>query len=104
MPPNLSDPDEESRTSIQAYLDEEATLKDKLQPPVEVALAEDGPLGNSLKDKTFHLMTCINMIHISPWSATLGLMKLAGSQLASGGCLYLYGPYIVGGETAPSNL
>lgn len=35
----------------------------------------------------------INMIHISPWSATLGLMKGAEALLPSGGVLYLYGPY-----------
>jgi SAM-dependent methyltransferase len=46
----------------------------------------------------------INMIHISPWSATLGLMAAAGRILSSGGILYLYGPYKQGGEhTAPSN-
>jgi hypothetical protein len=36
---------------------------------------------------------CINMIHISPWEATLGLMRGAGRILASGSLLYLYGPY-----------
>lgn len=99
-----SDPEEESRASIQAYLDDEPALQGKLQPPVEVTLGEHGPLGSSVNGKTFHLMTCINMIHISPWSATLGLMKLAGRQLTKGGCLYLYGPYVVAGETAPSNM
>lgn len=47
----------------------------------------------------------INMIHISPWAATLGLMAGAGRVLPPGGVLYLYGPYIEDGvETAPSNL
>lgn len=46
----------------------------------------------------------INMIHISPWSATLGLMAGAGTLLPPGGILYLYGPYKQKGEhTAPSN-
>ena len=99
-----SDPDEESRASIQAYIDNEPALQGMLQPPVDVTLGEDGPVGSSVKGKKFLLITCINMIHISPWAATLGLMKLAGSQLSKSGCLYLYGPYIVRGETAPSNL
>jgi hypothetical protein len=38
-------------------------------------------------------VVCINMIHISPWAATEGLMALAGSRLAVGGLLVLYGPY-----------
>jgi Protein of unknown function (DUF938) len=46
----------------------------------------------------------INMIHISPWTACLGLMAGAGRILPSGGILYMYGPYKQDGEhTAPSN-
>jgi hypothetical protein len=44
------------------------------------------------------------MIHISPWSACLGLMAGAGRILPRNGILYLYGPYKQNGEhTAPSN-
>jgi Protein of unknown function (DUF938) len=46
----------------------------------------------------------INMIHISPWSATLGLIAGAEALLPVGGILYLYGPYLQNGVlTAPSN-
>jgi SAM-dependent methyltransferase len=46
----------------------------------------------------------INMIHIAPWSACLGLMAGAGRILPPGGVLYLYGPFKLGGQhTAPSN-
>ena len=38
-------------------------------------------------------MIAINMVHISPWSATIGLLKGAGKLLPSGGSLVLYGPY-----------
>ena len=47
----------------------------------------------------------INMVHISPWAATEGLIVGAGRVLPSGGVLYLYGPYIEADvATAPSNL
>lgn len=47
----------------------------------------------------------INMIHISPWSATQGLMAGAGRVLPSGGVLFLYGPYLERDvRTARSNL
>ena len=49
-------------------------------------------------------MVCCNMIHISPWAATEGLIAGAGRTLARGAPLYLYGPYKIDGRhTAPSN-
>ncbi|HTH98495.1 MAG TPA: DUF938 domain-containing protein [Stellaceae bacterium] len=46
----------------------------------------------------------INMVHISPWSSTEGLMTGAGRLLSEGGLLFLYGPYIESDvETVPSN-
>ena len=49
-------------------------------------------------------IVCINVIHISPWHATLALMEGAGALLPSGGVLVTYGPYRRGGKhTAPSN-
>ncbi|MEX3634355.1 DUF938 domain-containing protein [Paraburkholderia sp. BR14320] len=49
-------------------------------------------------------VVCINMIHISPWSAAQALVDGAGRRLVDGGVLYLYGPYRRGGaHTAPSN-
>lgn len=52
----------------------------------------------------FDALLCINMIHISPWATTQGLMRLAGSLLREDGLLYLYGPYKRDDRhTAPSN-
>jgi SAM-dependent methyltransferase len=49
-------------------------------------------------------VVCINMIHISPWSASEGLFRGAGRVLPPGGVLYLYGPFQEHGRhTAPSN-
>lgn len=46
----------------------------------------------------------INMIHIAPWSACLGLIAGAKRILPPGGILYLYGPFKQDGRhTAPSN-
>lgn len=47
---------------------------------------------------------CINMAHISPWEATLGLVAGAERLLAKGAPLIVYGPWRrAGRETAPSN-
>lgn len=47
---------------------------------------------------------CANMIHISPFETTHGLLRGAQARLPSGGLLILYGPFLRGGlHTAPSN-
>ena len=47
---------------------------------------------------------CINMIHIAPWEAAVGLVRGAAALLRAGCMLYLYGPFRRdGGHTAPSN-
>jgi len=49
-------------------------------------------------------VVCINVIHISPWEATLALMACAGMILPAGGVLVTYGPYMRGGvHTSQSN-
>lgn len=72
-----------------------------LRPPLRLdASAPDAwPVGRA------DAVVSINMVHISPWAATEGLMAGAGRVLAPGGVLILYGPYLEDGvETAPSNL
>ena len=47
-------------------------------------------------------LTCINMIHIAPWQATLGMFD--GAARLGVPLVYTYGPYRFSGEfTAPSN-
>ncbi len=88
-----SDPDAEALTSIAAWTEGLANVR----PPLEIDAAQgDFPAADA--------MLCINMVHISPWEATLGLLAGAGRGLAPGTPLILYGPYRRKGiETAPSN-
>lgn len=49
-------------------------------------------------------VVAINMIHIAPWAATIGLMDGAGRVLREGGLLVLYGPFREPGvDLAPGN-
>lgn len=92
-----SDPDPAALASIAAWR-EEAGLAN-LHPPIRLDAAAPWPVEGA------DAILCINMVHISPWAATLGLLRGAGTCLPSGGLLYLYGPYLQEGvETAPSNL
>ncbi|MBL8830760.1 MAG: DUF938 domain-containing protein [Rhodospirillales bacterium] len=92
-----SDPDPANRASIAAWIASDGGPN--LLPPIAVdATAENWPLA------TADAILCINMIHIAPWAACLGLMRGAARLLAPGGLLYLYGPFMRdGAHTAPSN-
>lgn len=100
--PNLvwrpSDPDPEALASINAYRTEYAS--ENVREPVMVdAAADDWPV------QSVDAVLCINMVHISPWSATEGLFANAAKLLDTGAPLILYGPYFEAGvEPAPSNL
>ncbi|HEX9932214.1 MAG TPA: DUF938 domain-containing protein [Allosphingosinicella sp.] len=91
-----SDCDPESLSSIEAWgADSEAP---NLLPPVVLDAAGTWPVDAA------DAILCVNMVHISPWAATVGLMRGAGRVLPPGGPLVLYGPYRRAGvPTAPSN-
>ncbi len=92
-----SDPDPEALASIRAWRDE-AGLANLAEPVRLDAAAEDWPVARA------DAILCVNMVHISPWAATVGLMRGAGRRLAAGAPLILYGPYRRAGvPTAPSN-
>ena len=83
-----SDPSEEARASIAAWR-AEAGL-----PNLQAPLALDMLDATTWPAGPFGAIFCANMIHISPWEATTGLMTLAGQVLTNpGGLLVLYGPY-----------
>ena len=93
-----TDRDSGALESIAAWR-EEAGLANLLPPLALDAESADWPVAEA------DAVVCINMVHISPWPATVGLMRGAGSLLSPGAPLVLYGPYIRDGvPTAPSNL
>ena len=93
-----SDPDPAALRSIAAW--RAGAGLPNLLPPVPLdARAAEWPVDAA------DAVLAINMVHISPWSATEGLMRGAGRLLAPGAPLYLYGAYRQAGiATAPSNL
>lgn len=93
-----SDTDEHALASIAAWMEQES-LPNLL-----------APIRLDVRDAEWALPTAdallsINMVHISPPSAALGLLDGAARLLPGGGVLILYGPWLVDGEpTAPSNM
>ncbi len=109
-----SDPNPQLRASIAAWRTHNPA--DNLYPPVDLDVSalvwpiETGASTEGLNLYDFNAsplvaIVNINMIHISPWSACLGLMAGASRLLPPGGILYLYGPFKQGRKhTSPSNL
>lgn len=99
--PNIAwqptDPDEASRRSVAAWR-AEAGLPN-LCEPIELDVTQSDW---SVDDAD--AIVCINMLHISPWAATAGLMTGAARRLPFGAPLVVYGPFKqTGVPTAPSN-
>lgn len=94
-----SDPDAAALASAEAW---RADGPPNLEAPIRLDVTEE----TTWPDATFKALYCANMIHISPWSATEGLLRLAGRVLLNpGGLLALYGPYLeADAATAASNL
>ena len=81
-----SDPSREARHSIDAWIAAEGL--ENVRSPLDLDAASDSwPIDHAAA------MVCINMIHISPWASTEGLMLGANRILDAGAPLYLYGPF-----------
>jgi hypothetical protein len=92
-----SDPDLNARHSIQAWV--AGARLPNLRSPLDLDVRRlPWPIASC------DAIVCINMIHISPWSATAALFEGAATVLPENGTIYLYGAYRVRGEhTASSN-
>lgn len=92
-----SDPDPAALASIAAWCAEAGLTN--VQAPLKLDAAADvWPMGRAAA------LLCINMIHISPWAATLGLLAGAARILPAAAPLILYGPFVEDEvPTAPSN-
>lgn len=92
-----SDPSPDARASIAAWIAAENAAN------VAAPLAIDAA-ASSWPVRSADAIIAINMVHISPWRATKGLMHGAGRLLPRGGPLLLYGPYRrAGHDFEPSN-
>lgn len=92
-----SDPDPLALSSITAW---GQGGPPNLLPPVALdATDRDWPV-----DRADAILN-VNMVHISPWEAAIGLLDGAERLLGKGSPLILYGPWLEEGvEPAPSNL
>ena len=89
-----SDPDPDHIKSINAWADENQLQNLKPASPLDCTdskwIKGQEMLG---LPQTAAAILCINMIHIAPIKAVLGLFAGAKQRLTPGGVLYLYGPF-----------
>lgn len=92
-----SDPDPEALSSIAAWRSDGPP---NLRPPVCLDVcAGEWPIERA------DAILCVNMVHISPWAASIGLLDGARRLLSARAPLILYGPWLEEEvEPAPSNL
>lgn len=92
-----SDPSPDACASIAAWRADEGSAN--LMAPLAIdAASDDWAISDA------DALVCINLIHISPWEATVGLMRGARRILPAGSPLVLYGPFRrAGTPLAPSN-
>lgn len=95
----------ESVEVIQEYRAELPTqVKERLLPPLALDVRQVPWELGGLNAPAYALIVCINMLHISPWSAAVGLFGGGKKALRPGGALFTYGPYRFSGVfTAESN-
>jgi len=94
-----SDPDAEAVRSIEAYRADYGGVN--LRAPVKL----DASAPNGWPIKHADAIFCANMVHVSLWAATEGLIVGAARLLDETAPLVLYGPYFESGiEMAASNL
>ena len=91
-----SDKDLNSLASLQAWAQEIENLKQPLVIDIEKSWEVS---------ELYDICFCCNMVHISPWSASIGLFRNLKQHLKKGGYLLLYGPFLENQvQTAASNL
>ena len=91
-----TDPDPQALASIAAWAE---GGPGNLRTPVQLDVCAPGwPV------EAADAILCINMVHIAPWEASLGLLDGAERVLGADAPLILYGPWLEAGQpTAPSN-
>jgi hypothetical protein len=80
-----SDPDPIAIASINAWRADTKLVN--VRPAMQLDASADWPISHA------DAVICINMTHISPWAATLGLLRNAARVMPPSAVLFIYGPY-----------
>jgi cyclopropane fatty-acyl-phospholipid synthase-like methyltransferase len=95
-----SDIDQEQWPSLMAYKADHKNINNPVLIDVNT-FYKDWDI--EVQPKSFHLILCINMIHITPWLTTQGLFRNAGELLHKDGIMVTYGPYSKNQQVTPES-
>ncbi len=95
-----SDPSPEARASTASWIRFTGLSNVRAPLDIDVSASEWG----IEQEAPIDAVVSLNMVHIAPWPASLGLFTGAGRVLRAGGLFVLYGPFTRDGvHNAPSN-
>jgi len=95
----FSDPDAASRVSQAAWA---AHSKHNFAAPLALDMSD--PASCAQVTGIYDAIYSANMVHIAPISALHGLAALASEAIKPDGKMVLYGPFLTGETSAPSNI
>ncbi|EKX34585.1 hypothetical protein GUITHDRAFT_119234 [Guillardia theta CCMP2712] len=99
-----TDLDSKAVASIRAYVKEEGVSNVLAIEQLDMTAVPHWEEKSWASSSSFDLVYAVNLTHISPWAASLGLLATAARLLREGGVLMIYGPFKVDGKcTTESN-
>jgi SAM-dependent methyltransferase len=95
-----SDPDPDARASAASWIS--FTGLSNVRAPIDIDVCANA--WGVEQEAPFDAIVSLNMVHIAPWAASVGLFAGAGRMLRANAPLILYGPFMRDGtHNAPSN-
>lgn len=100
----FSDPDPQSRDSQRAWIAHHSVARDTEAQAAPMDIDATLPNWAKAVPIRYDVLFASNMIHIAPIEALIGLARESETALKAEGKIILYGPFLFGDLSAPSNL
>ena len=96
-----SEYDEELFSSIIAHCSEFSNIKSPVK--IDISKKYSNWSTEIFEENTFDYMYASNLMHISPYQCSIGLLRNAARLLCKNGILFTYGPFSIDGKLHPES-